>query len=309
MRSLLFVPGDDARKLEKSVSSDADVLIVDLEDSVATSRKDDARSIIRSWWDAFGSEASDRSRKAGGSVSPARFCLRINPRGAPAYAADVALAAELRLAMVMLPKANSGADVATLADDLRNHSEAPDTRLPAILPLVTETPRSILSLASYRDAAQHLAALTWGAEDLAVELGAQANRGPDGEFSSPFRMVRDLTLIAAADAGVTAIDTVFTDFRDQEGLAREAGAAARDGFSGKLAIHPGQVPIINAAFTPSDAAIAEAQAVIAAFADAGPDAGVASVDGRMVDEPHRRQAERLLARAARLSDAVDDRRA
>ena len=157
----------------------------------------------------------------------------------------------------------------------------------------------MFGLGSYKDASPRLSGLTWGAEDLAADIGALATR-IEGEWSEPVRVVRSLALFAAAAAGVPAIDTVHTDFRDLEGLRRDCSAAARDGFSGKLAIHPDQVEIINEAFSPTPEALEEAERIVAAFAEPGA-GGVTSIDGRMLDRPHLEAAERLLKRAGPIS--------
>lgn len=291
MRSLLFVPADSERKLDKAASSGADALIIDLEDSVAPTRKPAARQMAR---DYLASQNASGQAGATGQTSPA-LCVRINPLSGAYWTADLAAIADTPPDYVMLPKARDGADVAALSSALADHG-MPATQ---IIALVTEVPVSVLRLDSYVTRTQNLAALTWGAEDLSVELGATANRDHTGHFTSPFRIVRDLTLITAAAAGVRAIDTVFTNFRDEAGLFHEAETAARDGFTGKLAIHPTQVAAINACFTPTAAQCDRARAVLDAFEDAGENAGVVSLDGEMIDEPHRRQAERILAAAER----------
>jgi citrate lyase subunit beta/citryl-CoA lyase len=150
---------------------------------------------------------------------------------------------------------------------------------------------------TYAGASARLSGLTWGAEDLSAELGAEANRDAQGVLLDPYRLARTLCLASAAAAGVPAIDTVFVDFRDSEAFRRECGAARRDGFSGKMAIHPTQVPIINAMFTPTPEAILHAQAIVDAFA-ANPDAGTVGIGGIMVDRPHLVRAQRILFRAA-----------
>jgi citrate lyase subunit beta/citryl-CoA lyase len=201
----------------------------------------------------------------------------------------------------MLPKARGGTDVALL-DSRLSLREAlhglPDGSV-AILPIATEEPGALFGLGTYARSSPRLSALTWGAEDLSSALGALATRD-EGGWTEPYRLARSLCLFGAAAAGVAAIDTVFTDLRDVEGLQRECAIAARDGFAGKLAIHPGQVPVINACFAPSPEALAEASRVVAAFAAAGGQ-GVVSLDGRMLDRPHLAAAERLLARARNLA--------
>lgn len=280
MRSLLFVPGDNERKLEKAASCGADALILDLEDSVAPNRKLEARAMTLDYL------------KSAASQSPS-LCVRINSLDTPIWRTDLDTIAAHPPALIMLPKARGGKDIQTLSEALAEHDMS-DTR---IIALVTETPVSILRMETYLDHAKTVEALTWGAEDLSVELGARTNRTEQGRFTSPYEMVRNLTLITAAAIGTTAIDTVFTNFRDTVGLEREAADAARDGFTGKMAIHPAQVAPINAAFTPTSAQCARAHAIIEGFKAAGDGVGVINLDGEMIDEPHRKQAERLLKRA------------
>ncbi len=280
MRSLLFVPGDSEYKLAKAGACGADALILDLEDSVAPERKETARSVTQDYL------------KSNTSKSP-RLCVRINNLETPFWQADLNAMSATPPSLIMLPKARGGADVRTLANALVERGML-ETR---IIALITEIPISVLRLETYLESADALEAVTWGAEDLSTELGARANRTEDGRFTSPYEMVRNLTLITAAAAGTSAIDTVFTNFRDTPGLEREAADAARDGFTGKMAIHPAQVDPINAAFTPTREQCARATAIINAFAAAPPGTGVINLDGEMIDEPHRRHAERLLARA------------
>lgn len=287
MRSLLFVPGDDQRKIEKSASSGADVLILDLEDSVALGRKAEARKI-----------AAAGARHLRQEASRALLYVRINAldSGLAADDLDAVMAAEPD--GIMLPKSQSGDDVSLLAARIavREAECGIDDGKTRILPIATETARSLFHLGSYYGASRRLIGMTWGGEDLSADLGAETNRGQDGLYTEPYRLARNMLLFAAAGAGVAAIDSVYTQFRDLEGLEREATEARRDGFSAKLAIHPAQVPVINRVFTPSAAAVEEAQAITALFA-ANPDAGVLSHNGAMVDRPHLRRAERILAAA------------
>jgi len=163
------------------------------------------------------------------------------------------------------------------------------------LPIATETPAAIFQLGTYREVSDRLAGLTWGAEDLPAAIGAVTSREPNGQYTPPYELARSLTLFAAHAAGCAAIETVYPAFRDLEGLSAYAACAARDGFTGMMAIHPTQVEIINAAFTPSEEAVAHARAVVAAF-EANPDAGVLSIEGKMIDAPHLKQARLVLAR-------------
>ena len=271
-RSWLFVPADSDRKVAKAIASDADAIIFDLEDSVSLERKQAARDLLK----ALGP-------RDGGP----RWWVRINPLRTDHHKKDLEMFASADFEGVVLPKAESGADVAELAHRTGN--------LP-VHAIVTETAASLFGLLSYRDSKSPLVAMCWGAEDLSAALGAASKYDADGSLSFTYRMARSLTLAGAVAAGVQPVDGVFADFRDAAGLSAEARAAAREGFTGKLAIHPDQVAPINAAFTPSADEIAHATAIVAAFA-ADPSAGVLSVDGHMVDRPHLTQAEALLARA------------
>ena len=271
-RSWLFVPADSEKKIAKAVESDADAIIFDLEDSVVPARKADAREILKAL-----------PKRTGGP----EWWVRINPLASDSIKADLAVFASPDFTGVVLPKTESGSDVAELAHRTGN--------LP-VHAIVTETPASLFGLLSYRGCSPALAAMSWGAEDLSAALGASSKCDADGELAFTYRLARSLCLAGAVAAGVQPIDGVFADFRDGKGLRSEAEAARREGFTGKLAIHPDQVPIINAAFTPSAEEVAHAQAVVDAF-DSDPDAGTLSVNGRMVDRPHLEQALRVLDRA------------
>lgn len=271
-RSWLFVPADSEKKIAKAVESDADAIIFDLEDSVVPARKSQAREILKAL-----------PKRTGGP----EWWVRINPLASDYIKADLAVFASPDFTGVVLPKTESGSDVAELAHRTGN--------LP-VHAIVTETPASLFGLLSYRGCSPALAAMSWGAEDLSAALGASSKCDADGELAFTYRLARSLCLAGAVAAGVQPIDGVFADFRDGKGLRSEAEAARREGFTGKLAIHPDQVPIINAAFTPSAEEVAHAQAVVDAF-DSDPDAGTLSVNGRMVDRPHLEQALRVLDRA------------
>ena len=271
-RSWLFVPADSDKKVAKAIASDADAIIFDLEDSVALERKQAARDLLKALGDRDGGP---------------RWWVRINPLRTDHHKPDLEVFASADFEGVVLPKAESGADVAELAHRTGN--------LP-VHAIVTETAASLFGLLSYRDGKSPLAAMSWGAEDLSAALGASSKYDADGSLAFTYRMARSLTLAGAVAARVQPVDGVFADFRDEDGLIAEARAAAREGFTGKLAIHPGQVAPINAAFTPTTDEIAHAQEIVAAFA-ADPSAGVLSVDGRMIDRPHLIQAQALLARA------------
>ena len=288
MRSLLFVPADSEKKLSKSLSAGADALILDLEDSVAALRKPAARKLAAGFLD-------DMRDKAGRP----RFYVRINPLDGPFWEADLEAVMSSEPDGIILPKPNSAADVDRLAVML-DHAENGKPRTGGstrIIAIATETPRAILTLSSYLEVSQRLEGLTWGAEDLSGVIGSAATREADGRsWTSPYRLARDMCLMTAVASGRQPIDTVFVNFRDKEGLEEEARIAARDGFTGKMAIHPDQVAAINAAFTPGEAEIGWAQKIEAAFA-AEPEAGVLNLDGQMIDRPHQVRAKRILERA------------
>jgi citrate lyase subunit beta/citryl-CoA lyase len=284
MRSWLFVPGDSESKLAKAPELGADVLIADLEDAVAPQAKLYARQTAGSWL--------EEPRGA------AQRWVRINALDTPHWRDDLAAVMPAAPSGIMVPKAAGPETLQALAAELyelegRHGIATGSTRL---LPLVSETPAAALGIAAYA-AVQipRLAGLTWGAEDLSAALGASRKRREDGRWTDAFRMVRATVLLAAHARGVAAIDTLHADFRDLDGLERVAGESRADGFSGMLAIHPAQVEVINRAFAATEAEIAQARAIVAAFA-ANPEAGVLQVDGRMVDQPHLAQARSLLAR-------------
>jgi citrate lyase subunit beta/citryl-CoA lyase len=273
-RSWLFVPADSEHKIAKALESDADAVIFDLEDSVAPAQKAAAREILKSL-----------PKQSNGP----QWWVRINPLGTEYHKDDLSLIGSAYVHGIVLPKSESGADVIELAHRTGN--------IP-IHAIVTETPASLFGLLSYRQPGSPLAAMSWGAEDLSAALGASSKYDEDGKLSFTYRLARSLCLAGAVAAGVQPVDGVFADFRDDEGLREEAEAARREGFTGKLAIHPAQVAVINAAFTPSAEEVQSAEEIVAAF-EAHPDAGVLSVGGRMIDRPHLVQARRVLERATR----------
>jgi citrate lyase subunit beta / citryl-CoA lyase len=274
LRSLLFVPGDRPERMEKALGLGADALILDLEDSVASAAKPAARDAVAAFL-------------AWPRTLP--LFVRINPLDGGLAGDDLAAVVPGRPDGIMLPKAQGAASLRDLDARL---SGLGDTQA-KILPIATETPAAIFTLGSYGGVTPRLCGLTWGAEDLPAAIGATASRDADGRFTPPIEMARALTLFGAHAAGVAAIETVYPDFGDLEGLAAYAARGRRDGFSGMMAIHPSQIAVINAAFSPSEAEVAHASAVIAAFA-AQPDAGVLSLDGKMIDLPHLVQAQRIM---------------
>ena len=287
MRSLLFVPADGGSKLDKAMSSGADAVIVDLEDSIATERKADARR-----------RAADFLKAAVELAPRPRLLVRVNGLATGLTDADLDAVVPAHPDAVMLPKAEGGASVVH-ADAKLSAREAiaglPDGCI-KIVAIATETAAALFLAGSYHGASGRLTGLTWGAEDLSAELGAETNRDAQGRFLDPYRLARALCLAGAAAARVQAIDTVAADFRNLERLRRETEEARRDGFTAKLAIHPAQVPVINEVFTPTAAAIAEARAVVAAF-ERSPGKGAVGIDGTMYDRPHLERARQLLARA------------
>ena len=273
-RSWLFVPADSEKKVMKALESDADAVILDLEDSVAPARKKAAREILKAL-----------PKRSNGP----QWWVRVNPLGSEYHKDDLKLIGSAYVHGIVLPKAESGADVIELSHR---------TGAIPVHAIVTETPASLFNLLSYRDPASPLVAMSWGAEDLSAALGASSKLDEAGELGFTYKLARSLCLAGAVAAGVQPVDGVFADFRDDKGLKREAEAARREGFTGKLAIHPAQVAIINAAFTPSKDEVRHAQAIVTAF-EAEPDAGVLSVAGKMVDRPHLVQARRVLERSNR----------
>ena len=279
-RSFLFVPGDSERKLEKAAESNADALIIDLEDSVAASERPRARKTANE----FVSSHGDRV-----------LWIRINPLDTEDALADLRELMPAGPAGIVLPKPQSARDaiqLAKLLDVFEQESNLPQGQT-SIMPIATEQPAALFHLHEYAGATPRLAGLTWGAEDLSASVGASANRDNDGNWLPPYELARTLCLFAASAANVAAVDTVFTDYKEAKGLARYAANARRDGFSGMLAIHPDQVDPINDAFRPSSEEIDRAKRIVALFAD-NPEAGTHGMDGEMIDRPHWLKAKRIL---------------
>jgi citrate lyase subunit beta/citryl-CoA lyase len=282
-RSFLFVPGDSDRKITKAGSSAAHALVLDLEDSVAPERLGEARQRVRDYL---------RSRR---DRAKQQLWVRINPLESGKALDDLAQVVGGAPDGLLLPKCMGGHEVVKLdhylcALERREEVAAGSIR---IMPVATETAAAVFEMGTYRNASPRLFGLTWGAEDLSTALGASTNKGRDGAYAFPYQLARSLCLIGSKAAGVSAIDTVYPDFRDIEGLAAEVGVARTDGFAGKLAIHPDQVPPINAGFTPDEKEVELARAIVAAFR-ASPGAGVLQVAGKMVDKPHLTQALQIL---------------
>ncbi len=287
VRSWLFVPGDSEKKLSKVAASGADVVIVDLEDSVTPDNKPRAREMAREWLDAHRQQVTERRM--------GRW-VRINALDSRMWRDDLLAVLPGAPDGIMLPKSAGPESVQQLGAELyeleqRSGVPANSTK---ILPLVSETAAAAITIPSYLGAPlPRLAGLTWGAEDLSAAIGASRKRDKDGQWTDAFRFARTQTLLTAHARGTIAIDTLHADFADEKGLKRAAEESRADGFAGMLAIHPAQVPIINAAFTPSEEELAEARAIVAAFS-ANPSAGALQIDRRMIDRPHLMLAQRLL---------------
>ena len=283
----MFVPGDSERKFAKARGAGADVLILDLEDSVAPSQKDIARATVARLLD-------DPTPRAW------RFFVRPNPFDTGLTLADLAAVVRPGLDGLLIPKADGARDVERIGHYL-DALEAKAGMTPGIVKIAvvaTETPAAMFALGSYAPAHPRLVGLTWGAEDLAAAIGATDNKEADGSWTRPYQQARSLCLYAAANAGVAPIDTLFADYRDTGGLEEDCRRARRDGFTGRIAIHPDQLETINRCFSPSEAEVAKARRIVAAFA-AQPDAGTLGIDGKMYDIPHLKAAQRTLA-------AIDD---
>ncbi len=280
---MLFVPGDSARKFAKGAGIGADALILDLEDSVAPSMKAEARRMVSALLD----DPSPRDWL---------FYVRVNPFDSGLTFEDMTAVVKPGLDGLMIPKADGAADIARVGEEL-DRLEAlagMENGTVKISVVATETAQAMFNLGSYTPAHPRLAALTWGAEDLAAAVGATTNKEDDGSWTFPYQIARTMCLFAASSAGVAPLDTLYTDFRDAEGLERDCKRARRDGFTGRIAIHPDQIAIINRCFSPSAEDIAEAQMIVDAFA-AQPDAGTLGIGGKMYDIPHLKAARKTLA--------------
>jgi citrate lyase subunit beta / citryl-CoA lyase len=286
MRSWLFAPGDSAKKMAKAVEGSADVVLIDLEDAVAESEKPAARILVR---DFLQSQTSGLER----------IWVRVNPLDGPHTLTDLAAVMPGKPGGIMLPKVYGRADVERLDHYLSAFEAANAIEVGAtpVIVLATETAEAMFHTGDYKGAPR-LVALTWGAEDLADSIGASSNRNPDGSYGFTYEFARSLCLLGAATAGVPAIETIHGDFRDLEALKARAEKVRRDGYRGMLAIHPAQVDVINAAFSPSEEEIAEAQEIVDLF-DANPGVGAIGYKGGMLDRPHLARAQSLLRLAGR----------
>jgi len=282
LRSLLFVPADSDRKFAKANTCGADALIVDLEDSVAPGRKAFARDAVKNL--------------LGASNYNWQFLVRINPLGTGLTLEDLAAVVRPGLDGILIPKVNGAQDVELISHyiDVLEVAAGMTPGHVKLLTVATETAAAMVGLASYTAPSKRHVAMTWGAEDLSAALGALTNKEPDGSWTFPYQVARAQCLFAAGAAGVLALETLYADFRDHQGHAESCRIARRDGFVGRIAIHPDQIATINECFTPSDADLAHARRVIAAFA-AQPDVGTIGIDGKMYDIPHLTAAKRTLA--------------
>ncbi|MGL5838341.1 MAG: HpcH/HpaI aldolase/citrate lyase family protein [Sphingorhabdus sp.] len=288
LRSMLFVPGDSEKKIAKAADCGADAVIFDLEDAVAMANKSLARRLV-----------TDFLKQSPKGTRARQYWIRVNPLDTGLTLADLAAVIGGEPDGIVQPKTNGPDDVRQLSHYLDAFEAAHAIKAGAIpiLPIATETAIAPFRLGEFASAKlDRLFGLTWGAEDLATAVGATTNRDADGEWAFTFRMARSLCLLAAHAAGVEAIETLHADFRDTDGLRATSRAARTEGFSGRLCIHPAQVVTVNESFTPSTEEVAHARRVIAAFEDK-PGAGTVGLDGRMLDIPHRKQAERIIAQA------------
>ena len=287
MRSLLFVPADGGGKLDKAMASGADAVILDLEDSIAPERKGEARAA------AFAFLKRARSLK-----ERPRLLVRINGLDTGMVDADLEAVVPGEPDALLFPKAEGGASVVHLDAKLtaREALAGVAEGQTKVVAQSVESAAGFFLAGTFRNASARLIGFTWGPEDLSSEIGASTNRDADGMLTEPYRLARSFCLFGAAAAKLPAIETVYVDFRNTDGLRRDTELARRDGFAGRLAIHPAQVPVINAVFTPTPEEIAKAKAVVAAFA-AQPNAGAVGIDGKMYDRPHLLRAQRLLAQS------------
>jgi citrate lyase subunit beta / citryl-CoA lyase len=283
LRSLLFVPGDSERKFARAKECGTDALILDLEDSVAPSQKDAARTLA--------AKLIDDEPKRDWSLF-----VRVNALDTGLTLGDLAAVVKPGLDALLIPKTNGAADLERIGhylDALEARAGMPQGSV-KLASVATETAKAMFALGSYAPAQPRLIALTWGAEDLSAGLGATDNKEPDGAWTFPYELARAQCLFAASAAGVAAIDTLYANFRDPEGLERDCRRSRRDGFTGRLAIHPDQIAAINRSYAPSQAEIEHARKIVAAF-EANPGAGALGIDGRMVDIPHLKAARKTLA--------------
>ena len=289
-RSLLFAPGDSEKKMLKASNVGADCVILDLEDSVVESRKPIAREMVTEFL------------KRGGNPEVSYF-VRINPLDSGKFLQDLAAVVPAGPAGIVFPKSNGVQEALVIGNyiEVLEVEHGLPTDSVRLLPLVSETPTAIFTMGEYKDGPARMMGLTWGAEDLGAAVGASANLQSNKDWTSPYQMTRALCLFAAHAAKVQAIDTVMADFRDLDRLKVVCNEGRRDGFTGKICIHPAQVEVINEAYSPSSEELDHARAVIKAFAE-NPEAGTLQIEGKMIDKPHLVLAERVLAFSAELAN-------
>lgn len=286
MRSWLFAPGDSERKMEKATASNADVVILDLEDAVSEAEKPKARTLVAAFL-----QANKQHR--------AKLWVRINPIQGPHALVDLAAVMPASPVGIMFPKPRGRADAELLDHYLTAFEASAGTQIGStkVMLLATEMPESMLAIGSYAGVPR-IVAMSWGAEDLATALGASDNRGDYGGYDFTYELARSLCLVGATAAGVAAIETIHGDFKDEAGLRKRAALMRRAGWRGMLAIHPAQVDVINEAFSPSAEELAAAQEIVELFA-ANPGAGTIGHKGAMLDRPHLARAKQLLASVGR----------
>lgn len=289
LRSLLFVPGDSERKFTKASNSNADALILDLEDAVVLDQKPMARKLV--------SRLLDENQVTSNNTRTWKFIVRINDLTTGLHLQDLAAIVRPGLDAILVPKANGAHDIERISYHLDGLEQRAGMEVGAVKIVVvsTETAQAVFNLGSYAPAHPRLIGLTWGAEDLGAVVGSSSNKEENGEWTFPYKVVKAQCLFAAAAAQTSAIDTLYANFKDPEGLAEDCKKSRRDGFVGRIAIHPAQVDIINECFSPSEEELIHARQVVKAFAD-NPDLGTVGIDGKMYDIPHLKSAERILAK-------------
>jgi citrate lyase beta subunit len=286
-RSLHFVPGGNERMIAKALTLAADGLILDLEDAVPPDRKAATRPIVRGWLETLDFGGRER-------------WIRMNPLSTGLGRADLEETIGGRPDGYVVPKPRHARDVVEVAqilDGLERRHGVPHgaTRL---LPIATETPEGLLNVRDIATASPRIVAVSWGIEDLGAAMGLGRARDREGRYLDIPRHARVMCAIAAFAAGVEWLDTVYTDIADLDGLRRECEDGVAMGFTGKISIHPNQVPVINDAFTPAPEAVAEARALIAAFEEHRARGVYAfTFKGQMVDAPHLAGALKVVARA------------
>ncbi|MFP6814767.1 MAG: CoA ester lyase [Pseudomonadales bacterium] len=288
-RSAHFVPGANERMLIKALTTQADSLVLDLEDAVTPDRKAEARAVVAGWLRDV-------------DFGPMERTVRMNPLDTPWGLDDLTATMVNPPDAYVVPKVSTLSELETI-DSRLSELEAEHGHAPGAVGLIlvsTETPAGVLNLPTFSDC-QRVVALSWGAEDLSAAIGAPRNRDPNGKYLDLYRHCRTQTLLCASAGGVQPLDTVFVDFSDADGLKSECQEAAWMGYMGKITIHPNQIDIVNQAFTPSANEVDEALRLVAAFAQAAAEGQMAiSFEGKMVDVPHLTRARKILAQAEQI---------